>query len=588
MFLTCFVTDLQFFVMRDYAIETLSLRWRSWMTSYYMERYFKNQTSYKIQSHSSLDNPDQRLVDDLKSFTETALSFSLTLFNAAIDLISFSNILYHVYPPLFVVLLIYSIGGTAVSVLLGKGLVTLNLLQEKKEADFRYGLVRIRENAESIAFYGGEDSEMQILLNSFRSAFENRTQLLISSRNLQFFTKGYRYLIQILPAAVVAPMYFAGKIEIGVINQSISAFNHILEDFSLIVYKFQALSAFSAVINRLGEFDDVLDRSGSSKLHSNTIEEIFVTYKCSNISSILESNGLMNLQEKIDTLLEIKNLTLKTPTGATLIRELSLTIKGKDHILIIGPSGSGKTSLLRAMAGLWKTGTGKISYCEKNGEDSQQPICSDVNAPTLNTAHGACEMDGKSVENNSKVFFLPQRPYMILGTLRQQLLYPTWADYATSGSDGAESKSMLPFFMKSPNYQNKNEELRYPTSDELTTVLEDVHLGYLLARFSLDSTHNWSSVLSLGEQQRLAFARILLLKPRLVLLDESTSALDELNEFHLYQKIGAAGITYISIGHRQTLCGYHNRILRISTTNINSKEPNWCIEPIRCLPSDSS
>ncbi|XP_028799651.1 ABC transporter D family member 2, chloroplastic isoform X2 [Neltuma alba] len=481
--------------------------------------------------------------------------------------------------------LLYYLGGFAGGI---PGLVTLNLLQEKKEADFRYGLVRIRENAESIAFYGGEDSEMQILLNSFRSAFENRTQLLISSRNLQFFTKGYRYLIQILPAAVVAPMYFAGKIEIGVINQSISAFNHILEDFSLIVYKFQALSAFSAVINRLGEFDDVLDRSGSSKLHSNTIEEIFVTYKCSNISSILESNGLMNLQEKIDTLLEIKNLTLKTPTGATLIRELSLTIKGKDHILIIGPSGSGKTSLLRAMAGLWKTGTGKISYCEKNGEDSQQPICSDVNAPTLNTAHGACEMDGKSVENNSKVFFLPQRPYMILGTLRQQLLYPTWADYATSGSDGAESKSMLPFFMKSPNYQNKNEELRYPTSDELTTVLEDVHLGYLLARFSLDSTHNWSSVLSLGEQQRLAFARILLLKPRLVLLDESTSALDELNEFHLYQKIGAAGITYISIGHRQTLCGYHNRILRISTTNINSKEPNWCIEPIRCLPSDSS
>ncbi|KAK4285601.1 hypothetical protein QN277_002277 [Acacia crassicarpa] len=550
------------------------------MTSYYMERYFKNRTFYKIQSHSSLDNPDQRIVDDLNSFTTTALSFALTLFNAAVDLTSFSNILYHIYPPLFVVLLIYSIGGTAVSVFLGKGLVTLNSLQEKKEADFRYGLVRIRENAESIAFYGGEESEMQILLHSFRSSFENLTQLLISSRNLQFFTKGYRYLIQILPAAVVAPMYFAGKIEIGVINQSASAFNHILEDFSLVVYKFQAISAFSAVINRLGEFDDVLDRSCSSKLHSIMSEEILVTYKCSKRSS-MESNGLMNLPEKFETLLEMRNLTLKTPNGTTLIRELSLTINEKDHLLIIGPSGSGKTSLLRAMAGLWNTGTGKMSYYEKNGEDSKQLICSDVSAPSVNAAHGACEMDGKSVDNNSKIFFVPQRPYMILGTLRQQLLYPTWADYAIPTSDSAESKSMLPFFMRSPNYDSKNEEQpRYPTSDELTKVLEDVHLGYLLSRFSLDSIHEWSSVLSLGEQQRLAFARILLLRPRLVLLDESTSALDEPNEFYLYQKIGAVGITYISIGHRQTLCGYHNRILRISSMNINNEEPNWCIEPI--------
>ncbi|MCH84357.1 ABC transporter D family member chloroplastic-like, partial [Trifolium medium] len=165
----------QFFVLRDYARETLSLRWRSWMTRYYMDRYLKDQTFYKIQSQSIIDNPDQRIVDDLSSFTGTALSFSLALFNAAIDLISFSNILYGIYPPLFVVLLVYSIGGTAISVFLGRGLVTLNFLQEKKEADFRYGLVRVRENAESIAFYGGEESEMQLLLQRFKSAFENLT-----------------------------------------------------------------------------------------------------------------------------------------------------------------------------------------------------------------------------------------------------------------------------------------------------------------------------------------------------------------------------------------------------------------------------
>lgn len=206
-------TVVQIFVLRDYARETLSLRWRSWMTKYYMDRYLSNQTFYRIQSQSIIDNPDQRIVDDLSSFTGTALSFSLTLFNAVIDLISFSNILFGIYPPLFVVLLVYSIGGTAISVYLGRvifvtlfnkepfpmlytvdifgnnrgykldlietlylccqGLVSLNFLQEKKEADFRYGLVRVRENAESIAFYSGEENEMQLLLQRFKSAFEN-------------------------------------------------------------------------------------------------------------------------------------------------------------------------------------------------------------------------------------------------------------------------------------------------------------------------------------------------------------------------------------------------------------------------------
>ncbi|XP_028121222.1 ABC transporter D family member 2, chloroplastic-like [Camellia sinensis] len=145
------------------------------MTNYYIDRYLKNWTFYKIQSQSIIDNPDQRIVDDLSSFTGTALSFSLTLFNAAVDLVSFSNILYGIYPPLFAVLLVYSIGGTAISVFLGRGLVTLNFLQEKKEADFRFGLVRLRENAESIAFYAGEDNEKQLLLQRFRSAFENLT-----------------------------------------------------------------------------------------------------------------------------------------------------------------------------------------------------------------------------------------------------------------------------------------------------------------------------------------------------------------------------------------------------------------------------
>ncbi|KAK2422013.1 ABC transporter D family member [Trifolium repens] len=566
-YLGAFVGGIPFFVLRDYARETLSLRWRSWMTRYYMDRYLKDQTFYKIQSQSIIDNPDQRIVDDLSSFTGKALSFSLELFNAAIDLISFSNILYGIYPPLFVVLLIYSIGGTAISVFLGRGLVTLNFLQEKKQADFRYGLVRVRENAESIAFYGGEESEMQLLLQRFKSAFENLTQLLISSRNIDFFTNGYRHGIRILPAAVVAPMYFSGKIEFGVINQSVSAFIHILGDFSLIVYQFKAISAFSAVINRLGEFDDILDRSNSKSL-SDSLEDIDIIYKDFISSSSLESNG-STPQEKHETLLEIENLILKTPSDSTLITDLSLAIKAKDNLLITGPSGSGKTSLLRVMAGLWKFGAGKIIYYVNGREDAEKSISSDVNTPP-----DISENRVKSISRKSGIFFLPQKPYMVLGTLRQQLLYPTWGDDVVPTSDSNEQKNVLPFLS---NSDDMNSKLVKPKTDELIKILEDVRLGYILARFGLDSTHEWSSVLSLGEQQRLAFARLLLSKPQLALLDESTSALDEANEAYLYEKIEATGITYISVGHRSTLSEFHNRILRISTNDSDNEQPNCFI-----------
>ncbi|XP_050233734.1 ABC transporter D family member 2, chloroplastic [Mercurialis annua] len=576
-YLGAFAGGIPFFVLRDYAREILSLRWRSWMTKYYMERYLKNQAFYKIQSQSIVDNPDQRIVDDLSSFTGTALSFSLTLFNAAVDLISFSNILYGIYPPLFVVLLLYSVGGTVISVFLGRGLVNLNFLQEKKEADFRYGLVRVRENAESIAFYGGEESEMQLLLQRFRTAFENLTELLIASRNLEFFTNGYRYLIQILPAAVVAPMYFSGKIEFGVINQSVSAFNHILGDFSLIVYQFQAISAFSAVIDRLGEFDDVLDSNNTKNL-SDT-EEISLSY-CTVSSLGLESNGCLPV-EKCEKLLDIENLTLQTPSKATLIQDLSLAINKKDHLLVTGPSGSGKTSLLRALAGLSNMGRGKITFYVDDEDDSVSPTSSDVPATEVNSSLAIAEEHEAPVDRNSRgIFFLPQRPYMVLGTLRQQLLYPIWADDVASTSNG-KSAGSVSFLMEKATSENVRGKLSRPTTDDMLQVLERVNLGYILSRFgSLDSTCEWSSVLSLGEQQRLAFARLLLSKPKLILLDESTSALDEANEAHLYQQIEAAGITYISIGHRRTLYEHHNIVLHITTPDPYSSKRNWHIESI--------
>ncbi|KAI7750310.1 hypothetical protein M8C21_005831 [Ambrosia artemisiifolia] len=540
-YLAAFAGGIPVFVIRDYARETLALRWRSWMTNFYMER----------------------------SFTGTSLSFSLTLFNAIIDLISFSNILFGIYPPLFVVLLVYSLGGTAISIFLGKGLVNLNFMQEKMEADFRYGLVRIRENAESIAFYGGEENEIKLLLQRFRNAFENLTQLLISSRNLEFFTNGYRYLIQILPAAVVAPMYFSGKIEFGVINQSVSAFNHILGDFSLIVYQFQAISAFSAVIDRLGEFDDILDTTSSDD-PVEALNEIQLTYINVKDSTFQPKNSL-----DAQKLLEIENLTVLTPTTkALLINDLSLTVCNNEHLLITGPSGSGKTSLLRAIAGLWRTGRGKITFCAKYTPEMASNGVAMVNEIS--------NVDKKSKYRDFKgVFFLPQRPYMVLGTLRQQLLYPTWPDVLDSTSHNSKSVGLFPFLEDKSGSEVGSAQPLQPNTDELIKALEDVHLGYLLSRFSgLDTTNEWASVLSLGEQQRLAFARLLLSRPDLVLLDESTSALDEANEAHLYNKINAAGITYISIGHRTSLRKFHKKALRISTMDLDSNQLNWCIEPL--------
>ncbi|CAN1263038.1 ABC transporter D family member 2, chloroplastic [Linum perenne] len=497
-YLGAFAGGIPIFVLRDYTRETLALRWRSWMTKYYLQRYLKHQIFYKIQSQSIIDNPDQRIVDDLSSFTGTALSFALTFFNAAVDLISFSNILYGIYPPLFVVLL----------------------------------------------------------------------QLLISSRNLEFFTSGYRYLIQILPAALVAPMFFSGKIEFGVINQSVSAFNHILGDFSLIVYQFQSISAFSAVIDRLGEFDDLLDSSSSSSL-SETLEEITVEY--SPIGSLIsqESNGSV-LMDQSKQLLVVKDLTLQTPRSkTTLIKNLSLVVNKDDHLLVMGPSGSGKTSLLRALAGLWNYGKGEVIFYVSDGEDTESRIADIQGSPRING-------------NQRDVLFLPQKPYMVLGTLRQQLLYPTWADGGFFLSDDAKSAGSAAFLMEKPESEEACGKPKKPTTEDLIQVLDRVRLSYVLSRFgSLDSIHEWSSVLSLGEQQRLAFARLLLSKPKLVLLDESTSALDENNEGHLYEQIRGAGITYISVGHRRTLVKQHRKVLNIAgAENTSSEECDWHVETI--------
>lgn len=328
-----------------------------------------------------------------------------------------------------------------------------------------------------------------------------------------------------------------------------------------------------------GEFDDVLD-SSNKKGHDDSKEKIQLSFCLISCSNGLHSNGSIPLSKRVK-LLHVEHLTVQTPSEATLIKDLSFEIFEKDHLLVTGPSGSGKTSLLRAVAGLWSFGNGAITVYVRPRGDLDMPHSPDVVSHEVTSTNETLG-DSTGRRNSEGVIFLPQKPYMVLGTLRQQLLYPTWTEDSDNLSDDAKQSDSLPFLMQARDARGVNERSKKPTSDDLLQVLNDVSLGHLLSRFDgLDSTHEWSSVLSLGEQQRLAFGRLLLSKPTLALLDESTSALDEANEARLYQLIQAAGITYISIGHRRTLYKYHKKVLHVSTADSStSTQQNWSFKDV--------
>ncbi|KAK9820926.1 hypothetical protein WJX74_009117 [Apatococcus lobatus] len=576
------------FVFRSYYQDRLALEWRNWMTEDFTKRYFENRTFYQVQVTGQPDNPDQRVSADIKNFTETALNLSTTILQSCIDLVSFSGILYTIYPPLFAALLIYSIGGTSISLYLGKNLVGLNFQQEAQEANFRYGLVRVRENAESIAFYGGEASEAKLLFQRLVSVVENYGQLIKTSRNLQFFTSFYRFVIQILPAAVVAPLYFSGKIGFGVVNQSSSAFNHILTDISLVVYQFETLAGFSAVIDRLGEFMEVLDEAApanSSPAAPLQDQPEPLLPPASSIQLSDEWHEGVGIG-KGGVLLDLQHVTLRTPDSSmTLVEDLTLQVKKGESLLIVGPSGAGKTSIMRAIAGLWTSGEGSI--CRYG-----RPV-------------GAGSGGGD-------IFFVPQRPYVVLGSLREQLLYPTWADAEDLvGSSAPDPETSDSHDGAASSHKTATKRIRPPPRDaELQEVLRRVQLGGLLSRQSsvpgspaqapvakpasapsspshtvnsptgsgrqhgnakgLDAVADWAGVLSLGEQQRLAFARVLLCRPALVLMDESSSALDTVNEKHMYNLLKSEDIVYVSVGHRPTLRAYHDRVLQLLDRSSNN------------------
>jgi putative ATP-binding cassette transporter len=473
-----------------YLRDRLSLQWRQWLTNRFVDNYFSDRAYYSLNtSDTNIDNPDQRIAEDVRSFTQESLTFLLVLVESVLSVIAFSSVLWGISQPLVFFLVLYALVGTVVTTLVfGKPLVRLNFEQLKKEADFRFSLVRIRENAEAIAFYRGEERESNQIKQRFSEVFDNVKRLLIWELNLNVLTNAYEFIPFILPALVVAPAIFAGEIEVGKVSEAQGAFVRVFFSLNVVVARFQALTTFGAGINRLYTFAEFLERAESAP----TIKSPDQT------STIQTVEAGASEGESAPPRLAIEHLTLETPNRQrTLVEDLSMEVPTGQGLLVMGPSGCGKSSLLRAIAGLWNSGSGTIVR-----------------------------------PNPNQILFLPQRPYMVMGTLRDQLLYP-----------------------------NTHAEV---DDQHLKHVLEQVNLADLDERFGgFDAKQDWADVLSLGEQQRLTFARVLLNKPNYAILDEATSALDLDNEERLYQHLQAIGTTFLSVGHRLTLANYHQQVLKL-------------------------
>jgi putative ATP-binding cassette transporter len=449
-----------------------------------------------------IDNPDQRIAEDVRLFTTDVLGYLLVVINSVVTLAGFVGVLWGISGQLMVGLLLYTGVGTLISVVIGRRLVGLYFQRYQTEADFRYGLVRARDYAESIAFFRGERREHQDVLQRFGAVVRNTLETIGWSRNLRVFTHSYNYVALVVPVLVVGPMYMRGEIEFGVVTQAESAFAQVLAAMSVIISYFESFSASAASVKRISDLCDAFDDVEAEDVQVAEARQIVVS--------------------KSRKRLKTKRLTVQTPDGhRTLAHNVSFELKLGERLLIMGESGSGKSSLLRTIAGLWQSGRGVI-----------------VRPPL------------------GRMMFLPQRPYMIQGSLRAQLLYPL--------------------------SENDTQD------DEIREVLEATNLTELLKRVDNDLTQvvDWANVLSLGEQQRVSFARLFLQKPLIAFLDEATSALDEPNEQLLYERLRSLGLTYVSISHRNTLQEFHDLLLtlhpngRVELVRLRTDHREWLTAPV--------
>lgn len=465
-----------------YVTGKLMLDWRQWLTERFLDASLRDRTFYRISLDPSIDNPDQRISEDLNNFVGFAVSFVIQILQGLATGASFVLVLWLISPLLVLTLIVCVGGGSLLTIVIGRPLIGFNFAQRRLEADFRYALVGLRNNAEAIALYGAERREHQVLLKRLHAVIQNLRLLIARQRTLAFFTYGYDFLLPLIPVLALAPMFFAGTIEFGKITQASAAFITLRASFSIIIDQFNSLSSFTAVVERLGAY---LEASRARPTPGEPAD-----------AASAEGDG-PGIEMVEAARLAIERLTLSAPhSRKTLVRDLSFEVATVGDLLIVGESGAGKTSILRAIAGLWQSGTGRI-----------------VRPPL---AH---------------MMFLPQRPHMIAGSLRDQLCYP----HAGSVAD-----------------------------EQLVAILGLVSLDGLPERIGgFDAEVKWEDLLSLGEQQQIAFARLLFNRPAYAFLDEATSALDPGKEEALYRSLAAARISIVSVGDRVRLLKYHHTVLEL-------------------------
>ncbi len=474
-------------VYQLYLRQWLQIRWRTWMTRQYLGHWLDGANHYRMQVlGDAADNPDQRIAEDINLFVERGLYIGIKLLGAVVTLVSFVAILwslsddaplnlfgYEVTIPGYLLwaALVYAIIGTVLTHLVGGALVGLNFRQQRFEADFRFNLVRARESSEQIALLGGEVAETHRLLHRFASVILNWKDIMLRTKKLTFLTAGYQQVAVIFPFLVVSPAYFAGRVQLGGMMQTVSAFGSVQESLSIIITVYRDLAEWRAVIARLDGFDVAIEQGRSAATAEPAIE----------VSARPDRDAI-----------EVDELTVRLPQGTPLVSADAIEISAGERVLLTGPSGTGKSTLFRALAGIWPFGSGSVV-----------------------------------VPAGAKVMVLPQRPYFPIGTLAAAVTYP-----AEPGTFSAEA---------------------------LAEVITAVGLPALASR--LQEEAHWNRMLSLGEQQRLGIARVILEAPDYLFLDEATASLDEAAESALYRLLEErlAGTAIVSIGHRSTLAAFHHR-----------------------------